>query len=430
MPSKKSDSTIAISKLELRRFILGRQGLWPGRRYAGKSGAAQAIRQAEGIQIDPVRVIARSHELTLWGRVADFRPEHLESLLFEDRAFFDQGTVLFIYPIEELPYFLHAMQYFRNAERVANFMSSHGAVVEEVKEALRTRGPLANRDFTGRAKMDHYRSGKDSGVALYYLWLTGELMTHSRKGNERFYDFRENIIPAAYNHIATRDETEQFFARKLLADAGVTRARPWMRLLFFTFRQDTDVEAGNQILARMMESGEVTQIRVDGQKDPHYMLSADVPHLLDIQAGRIPVAWRPLNTTTQDEVVFLSPLENVSARGRAKILFDFEYIWEIYKPAETRRWGYYTMPVLYGDDLVARIDPKMDRKSMTLVINGFWAEDDAPVADAAFGDALARGLANFAQFHDARKVDLAGIQPPALRKHVKQALGHWFVPAK
>src|SRR5207248_1030717 len=83
---------------------------------------------------------------------------------------------------------------------------------------------------------------------------------------------------------------------------------------------------------------------------------------------------------------------NVSTRGRASWLFDFEYLWEVYKPAAKRRWGYYTLPILYGDRLVARLDPKLDRTTSTLVINGFWLEEYAPVECPGFAAALARGL--------------------------------------
>jgi uncharacterized protein YcaQ len=123
-------------------------------------------------------------------------------------------------------------------------------------------------------------------------------------------------------------------------------------------------------------------------------------------------------------VTFLAPLEIVSARGRAKQLFNFEYIWEVYKPLELRRWGYYTLPVLYGDNLVARIDPKMDRKTGTLEIKGFWLEDDASAADPDFADALGKGLARFASFVKARQVDLSALQPEKLRSHVQK-----YIPA-
>jgi hypothetical protein len=89
----------------------------------------------------------------------------------------------------------------------------------------------------------------------------------------------------------------------------------------------------------------------------------------------------------------------------------------VYKPVHQRRWGYYTLPILYGDDLVARLDPKLDRKTNTLQILGFWLEDDAP-KDEAFANALGRGLARFAKLVNAQHVELDAIQPRRLRAQV------------
>ena len=118
----------------------------------------------------------------------------------------------------------------------------------------------------------------------------------------------------------------------------------------------------------------------------------------------------------------MAPLDIVSARGRAKKLFDFDYIWEVYVPAPKRRWGYYVLPILYGDDLVARLDPKLDRTTMTLELKGFWHEDDAPVKDPAFADALANGLVRFAKFVGARKITTGSIHPIGLRRQVETTL--------
>jgi len=93
-----------ISKEAARRYVLGRQGLWPGRRWAGKEGTAQALRYVECVQMDPLNVIARSHDLVLWGRVLDYQPDYLEALMYRDREFFDYGGNLRIYPMSELPY--------------------------------------------------------------------------------------------------------------------------------------------------------------------------------------------------------------------------------------------------------------------------------------------------------------------------------------
>ena len=142
-----------------------------------------------------------------------------------------------------------------------------------------------------------------------------------------------------------------------------------------------------------------------------------------LEKGKVPKGWNPKETTTLEEVTFLSPLDIVSARGRAQKLFDFDYKWEVYVPAPKRRWGYYVLPILYGDDLVARLDPKLDRATMTLEIRGFWYEDDAPVKDVEFANALAHGLTRFAIFLEAERVNLNSIRPLRLRNQVQAIVG-------
>jgi uncharacterized protein len=171
-----------------------------------------------------------------------------------------------------------------------------------------------------------------------------------------------------------------------------------------------------------IDSGVFAQVQVSGMRETFLVLGEDVPMLESLENGKAPREWKPKETTTLEEVSFLSPLDIVSARGRAKKLFGFEYIWEVYTPVHKRRWGYYVLPILYGDDLVARLDPKLDRTTMTLEIKGFWHEDDAPVKDIDFANALGRGLVRFANFVGARKVTTSSIRPTGLRKHMEKML--------
>jgi len=143
--------------------------------------------------------------------------------------------------------------------------------------------------------------------------------------------------------------------------------------------------------------------------------------LAELEAGRVPATWTPLETTTDEEATFLSPLDPVSARGRAKPLFDFDYVWEVYKPVEKRSFGYYTMPILWGDRLVGRFDPKLDRTTGTLVILGLWLEDGALAKDEAFGDALAAGMKRLVRLLDAKRLDVAAVPQTALRKRLAAA---------
>ncbi len=137
-------------------------------------------------------------------------------------------------------------------------------------------------------------------------------------------------------------------------------------------------------------------------------------------AGRIPEAWTPLDTTTSEEVVFLAPLDNVSGRGRAKVLFEFDYVWEVYKPKDKRKYGYYTLPVLWGDQLVARFDSKFDKTDKIFTILGFWLEDEELSQNEDFVEALARGFERFGKFLGAAKYDVKAVKNKILRQRLKK----------
>ncbi|MCC7446243.1 MAG: YcaQ family DNA glycosylase [Anaerolineae bacterium] len=407
----KGDST-SIAAATMRRFILGKQGLWPGRRWQGKSGAAQAIRSIGGVQIDPLVVVARNHDLKLHSRVDSYDPDHLNDLLYQERQFFDYGGLLYIYPMDELPYWkVHMQRQWWGHELLAK----HPGVLDTVRAELRARGPLAQRDLEGTARVESYRARKDTGLALAYLWRIGELMTAGRRGFDRLYDFAENVAPAAYLNPAGEAEAETFFLRKALLMDAMPRLTEWRgRFAYFVQRQVMADEMKRRI-AELVESGDVAPLTVEGKKDLHYVFASELPRIETLEAGQVPDGWQPLDTTTETEVNFLAPLDPVSAGGRAGKLFNFEYTWEIYTPIEKRRWGYYVLPILYGDRLVARMDVKLDRKSQTLLIKGFWLEDPATGKDATFAAALARGLIRFTRFHNATRLDARAIQPASLR---------------
>jgi uncharacterized protein YcaQ len=173
----------------------------------------------------------------------------------------------------------------------------------------------------------------------------------------------------------------------------------------------------------MAESGRVAAFQLEGADDTHYCLAPDLPLLETIQRGEIPHSWQPLENSSLHEITFLSPLEYVSARQRALKLFDFDYIWEIYKPARQRKYGPYTLPILYGDQLVARMDARLDRPNQTLIINGFWLESwFEPNED--FAAAFASSLARFTNFLNANRLNSTILKPNFLRQKVDKEFAH------
>jgi hypothetical protein len=265
-----------------------------------------------------------------------------------------------------------------------------------------------------RTRVNSYRGRKDSAIALHYLWRMGEAMTHHRERFERVYARTEHVAPAHLIGESSDQEADHFFLKKLLAFHGLS---PLTSLSRWLKRRMRAAELKHRREA-MLANGEMVTVHVEGWKEPHFALASDVPVLDTLMAGGVPTAWTPQDTTTDDEVTFLAPLDPVSARGRARLLFDFDYVWEVYKPAHQRKWGYYTLPILWGDRLVARTDLRFDRWTRTLVVCGFWLEETRTGQDARFAAALMKGVQRLMQFLGAERFDADRLEPARLRKRI------------
>jgi len=398
-----------------RRFILGKQGLWPGRRWRGLKGTEKAMRAIEYLQLDPLQIIARSQDIMLYSRVLDYTPGMWEQVTYAKRKFFDWGGWLAVRPMDELPHWRVVMRRERDGEtRIREMGREHAAAVVEVRQLLKERGTLSNRDFemATRTRTQNYRGRKDSALALYYLWRTGEVMTHHRERFERVYALTETVAPDSLIYESSEAEADRFLFRKEVGFAGLAL----LKRVSESYWRGVPFEKTRQMIEAMLADGDLIEVQVEGWKGLYYALGSDARLLRDVSAGRLPKAWTPLGTDTTEEVVFLAPLDPVSARGRAKVLFGFDYIWEVYKPVHLRKFGYYTLPILWSDRLVARFDSKLDRTTDTLVILGFWLEDKALGKDATFAEALARGFGRFISFLGASKLDAKAIHEPLLRR--------------
>ena len=415
---------LTIDNETARRFILGKQGLWPGRRWRGLKGTEQAMRTMEYLQLDPLQIIARSQDISLYSRVLGYTPELWQNAAYKQRKFFDWGGWLAARPMDELPYWRVVMHRERDGgygdSRIRQMAEEHAKAIVEVRAILKERGTISNRDFekADRKQIQSYRGRKDSALALYYLWRIGDVMTHHRERFERVYALTENVAPEALIHEKTQEETDRFLVRKEISFGGLAR----IQRTGDSFGRGEPDRSAKKILEKMLADGEIIELKVEGWKATQYALGEDAKLLSDLSAGRIPKAWKTLETSTIEESVFLAPLDHVSARGRAKELFGFDYVWEVYKPQHLRKFGYYVLPVLWGDRLVARFDSKLDRTTNTFIILGLWLEDKALGKNEAFAEALARGFARFVNFLGAEKMNVKAISQPLLRR----TIATWF----
>ncbi len=376
------------------------------------------MRVMEHLQLDPLGIMARAQDLMLHSRVLDYRPDDWARLTYEQRRFFDWGGWLAVRPIDELPYWRNLMRRERDSDRWREFEQEHHDTIVEMRKELLARGTIANRDFTmeSRTRTDSYRGRKDSAIALYYLWRIGEAMVHHRERFERVYAPTESIAPPALLEEASDAETDDFMRRKHVAFEGISAV---------TGTSYTMYEKGGRPAAiawreRAVEDGVLIELTVEGWRAPRWALATDRDAIETVAAGRVPRDWKPRETTTTEEATFLAPLDPVSARKRAKPLFDFDYIWEVYTPAPKRKFGYYALPVLWGDRLVARFDGRFERASSTFAILGFWPETAELIEDEAFHAAFAAGLERMQAFLGAERLDATSIRSRTLRDRLKR----------
>ena len=363
------------------------------------------MRTMEHLQLDPLQVIARAQDLALQSRVIDYRPDDWARLTYEKRRFFEWGGWLAVRPIDELPYYRVLMRRERTYGRMWPYMRDHSRAVDEVRNLLRERGEMTNRDFVmaDRTRVNSYRGRKDSALALYYLWRTGEAMVKRRSPTfERVYALSEAVAPAAALEEATEAEADDFLLLKGIRAAGFSRlfGAKW------TLQRDISGAELKAWRERMLGDGTLLELEIEGLKQRH------VAHTLRrrpsrrsrrdacLAAGSRSRRRRPRRRRSSRRSTPSSP----TAIG-PEPLFDFDYKWEVYDKVEKRRFGYYVLPILWGDRLVGRFDARLDRASMTLVILGLWLEDDALMVDAAFAAALRRGMRQFVPFLGASSLD-------------------------
>jgi uncharacterized protein YcaQ len=410
---------LEISRVTARRYVMGRGGLWPGRRWRGLEGAAEAMRALEHLQLDPLVVVARAHDLMLASRVIDYAIDDWAILTYQQRRFFEWGGWLAVRPMDELPYWRVLMRREGDRPNWVETQHEHADAIDEMRALLQAGREVSNRDFAmhERTRIDNYRGRKDSALALHYLWRIGEAMVVRRERFERVYALTEFVAPPDALREVDPDEADDMLLLKNMAAEGLIRHRSvgnWLR------RDVTPAEM-TAWQKRWLDEGEAIEVKVEGWRAVQLAPGSDARLLTDLEAGDVPAEWAPLETSTEEEVTFLSPLDPVSARGRAKPLFDFDYTWDVYKPVEQRKFGYYTMPILWGDRLVGRFDPKLDRATGTLMILGLWLEDAAVAKDGAFIDALGRGMARFLRMLDVRKIDVTAVTQPGIRMRLRAA---------
>ena len=394
---------ITMTREQARRFILSKQGLLGQYRFAGKEGAYRYIRRAGCIQYDPVDVCGKNAELTLQSRVHGFTKKMLADLLYKDRLLVDYtDKELSVWPSEDWPYF----SAYRDRSR------THGAgfpgIPELEKQAvafIRENGPVSSDTLPIRGKVfwhsSMHWSGNRHGTSpaarsvLEQLYTDGVLLIHHKSGSRKYYDLADKYFSRdlleADNPCPDEMSFIQWRIRRRIGAVGLLWNRRSDAFLGIEMTADQRDEAFEKLEADDV----IRKTAVEGIRFPLYFLTEDLPLAEAVLADAV---------DRKPRLEFLAPLDPMLwDRKLIEAVWDYRYSWEIYTPSQKRKFGYYVLPMVYGEKMAGRIEAAADRKAETLVVKNIWYEPrirQTKKLNAAVDAAIRR----LAKFNDCRLI--------------------------
>jgi hypothetical protein len=360
------------------------------------------------VQIDTISVVARAHHHTLWTRVPGFRPEHLDTLVAQRRAFEYWAHAAAYLPMSHYRFALPRMNALRRGERHW-IRHPDFALMRAVVDRIRAEGALRARDFENPSgRSSGWWQWKPAKRALEQLYIQGDLMVSGRDGMEKIFDLPERVLPP---DVDTREPSVEEWADHLIETT--LAAHGFAAATGFTYQRRSEELRG--AVARSI-AGRVAAGTLASERLPSGLRVYGSPEAFASSPRRPPPGVR-----------LLSPFDNaIIDRGRTLAVHGYDYQIECYVPAPKRRWGYYCLPILYRDTFVGRLDAKADRPRRELVVKHVFVERPDAVAGPgereAFLDALGRAVRDYARFNGCATVRVEQVTPNRLRAPIARSV--------
>ena len=346
----------------------------------------EVIGKLGSIQFDPIAVAGRNHDLMLHARVDGYEPAWCDEI-YERREIFEAtNKALSFVPTSEFPWFRHVMG--RKGPRFHNAaLADNPAVAERVLERIRAEGPLSSLDFeqeTGPTKNWFGMPENAVRAVLEAYTVTGVIGLARRDGNRRYYDLLERLLPAELlaQEVPEREKVRhkllsRYRAHGLLGAGGAGG----------TFARIANPPERKELHRELVERGALLSVDVEGVRGKRFVLAEELA-LLEAPPEPAP------------SVAFIAPFDSLLWDTTfLASLFDFDYVWEGFFPPAKRRWGYYVLPILFGDRFVGRIEPRIDRdRARVEVLDVWWEDGFAPRRAGGFVDAMRDALRAYLRF--------------------------------
>ena len=359
---------IELTNTQARRFLLAHQGLWPPKKLVGKKGILEYIHHVGSIQFDPLNVIGRNPDLVLQARIKNYREKDLQELLYKDRKLLDGWDKnMCIYAVEDWPYFSRrrerAYKYFGDPSRPEN------KIVPHIRKIIKEKGPISSGDLKYDDVVDWaWAPTKIGRAALESMYFWGELIIYNRNGVRKYYDFAENHIPpsilARTDPNITKEQYLDWHVKRRVGAIGLLWDRSgdsWLGIHGLKSNERAET------ISRLLKKEEILPVKIENINFQFYIRKEEEELLKSIQNGNNP----------KSKASIIAPLDNlIWDRKLIKKIFSFDYTWEVYKIPSERKYGYYVLPILYGDRFIARFDAGWDKNANDLLIKNWWWEQD------------------------------------------------------
>jgi uncharacterized protein YcaQ len=408
-----------ISRQTARRLFIQRQRLNDPDPATEASGILDVVRDLGCLQLDPISAVARSHQLVVRSRVGNYDLAALDQLLWTDRSLFEYWAHMASIVLTE-DYPIHALfmrTYAREeatgkvSQRYQQWLTVNQQLRRHILQELQRRGPLPARVFENKTEKgagwysSGWTSGRDVSQMLDYLWTTGKIMVAGRSGIQKLWNLSERCLPDwTPREKLPEKEVVRRAVQKSLRALGVGTSQHINQ--HFTRKRYPHLK---ETLHALLAEGLIEKVRVENDKADWFIHTADVPLLDRIEADDFAF----------ERITLLSPFDNlICDRARTAKLFNFDFRVEIYTPQHKRQYGYYVLPILHGDRLIGRIDPKMDREHGRLHIHAVHAEKDAPL-NRKTARSIRAAIEDLATFLGATDIHYTHLVPSGWQRELK-----------
>ena len=353
-------NTLSWTKEEAKRFMVAYHMINTDQRLEGKDAVKSVFERIKTIQFDPLDVVGRNPDLVLQSRIKMYKQSYLNDLLYKERYLVDGwDKMMSIYSMYDSHNFKRIREHRTNVANGYHDFHKIGHAkdyAEHVLDQIRENGPMFSRDIDLLNTDDtRWKHGKVSSVTLDYLFISGKILVYDKQVAQKRFELTERIIELKDDKRSDEEFLKWYFLRRVSSMGLVWNKSSVSWSGLFIENKNTR----SKIIQKLLQTNELTKVIIEDIDEPFYLLTKSINN----------------NAMIQKRVSFIAPLDNIIwDRLLMKTVFDFDYSWEVYVPKAKRKYGYYVLPILYGNDFIGRIEFDHQRKNNPLIIKKIWYE--------------------------------------------------------